>query len=159
VTPRGAGWALAALLLVAPSPVAHAHEVLHTIERGKAMAVKVFFVDGEVLAYTEYQVFSPADPRIPYQKGRTDRSGYLAFVPDAPGAWRVKVTDATGHGLDLVVDVPPPGSDSSRPARPAGQGTDVASWAFAVRPILGVGLIAALFAVLVLLYRRKRSAK
>jgi nickel transport protein len=152
--------ALAALILVVRIPAAHAHEVLHAIERGKAIAVKAFFADGEALAYTEYQVFSPTDPHIPYQKGRTDPSGYLAFVPDAAGAWRVKVADATGHGLDLVVDVAAPGAD--RPGRPAGQGTDVAalaSWAFAVRPILGVALIAALFAVLVLLYRRKRSSK
>jgi nickel transport protein len=150
--------ALAALILVAPSPVAHAHEVLHSIERGKAIAVKAFFADGEVLAYTEYQVFSPADPRIPYQKGRTDRSGYLAFVPDVPGAWRVKVTDATGHGLDVVVDVAAVGAQGPSSGHPAGQGV-VASWAFAVRPILGVGVIAALFALLVLLYRRRRSAK
>ena len=149
---------LAALILVAPSPVAHAHEVLHSIERGKAIAVKAFFADGEVLAYTEYQVFSPTDPRIPYQKGRTDRSGYLAFVPDVSGAWRVKVTDATGHGLDVVVDVAAVGAQGPSSGHPAGQGA-VASWAFAVRPILGVGLIAALFALLVLLYRRKRSAK
>jgi nickel transport protein len=151
---------LAALILVEHIPAARAHEVLHTVERGKAIAVKAFFVDGEVLAYTEYQIFSPTDPRIPYQKGRTDRSGYLAFVPDAPGAWRVKVTDTTGHGLDLVVDVAAPGAD--QPGRAAARGTDVAalaSWAFAVRPILGVVLIAALFAVLVLLYRRKGSAK
>ena len=158
MTCRGAGMALAALILVAPSPVAHAHEVLHSIERGKAIAVKAFFADGEVLAYSEYQVFSPADPRIPYQKGRTDRSGYLAFVPDVPGAWRVKVTDATGHGLDVVVDVAAVGAQGPSSGHPAGQGV-VASWAFAVRPILGVGVIAALFALLVLLYRRKRSAK
>jgi len=158
VTCRGAGMALAALILVAPSPVAHAHEVLHSIERGKAIAVKAFFADGEVLAYSEYQVFSPADPRIPYQKGRTDRSGYLAFVPDVPGAWRVKVTDATGHGLDVVVDVAAVGAQGPSSGHPAGQGV-VASWAFAVRPILGVGVIAALFALLVLLYRRRRSAK
>ncbi len=158
MTCRGAGMALAALILVAPSPVAHAHEVLHSIERGKAIAVKAFFADGEVLAYSEYQVFSPADPRIPYQKGRTDRSGYLAFVPDVPGAWRVKVTDATGHGLDVVVDVAAVGAQGPSSGHPAGQGV-VASWAFAVRPILGVGVIAALFALLVLLYRRRRSAK
>ena len=157
MTARGAGWALAALVLVARIPSANAHEVLHTIERGKAIAVKAFFADGEVLAYTEYQVFSPADPRIPYQKGRTDRSGYLAFVPDAPGAWRVKVTDNTGHGLDLAVDVAtvgaPPTNSKNR------QGPDLASWAFAIRPVLGVGIIVALFALLIFLYRRKRSAK
>jgi nickel transport protein len=155
LTAREAGLALATLVLAVRIPAAHAHEVLHTIERGKAIAVKAFFADGEVLAYTEYQVFSPADPRIPYQKGRTDRSGYLAFVPDVAGAWRVKVTESTGHGLDLVVDVAAPGAEDP----PTGQDACVASWAFAVRPILGVVLIAALFVVLVLLYRRKRSAK
>jgi nickel transport protein len=157
VTARGAGSALAVLTLVAHIPAARAHEVLHTIERGKAIAVKAFFADGEVLAYTEYQVFSPSDPRIPYQKGRTDRSGYLAFVPDGPGAWRVKVADTTGHGLDLVVDVAAVGAPSTNSK--TRQGAELASWAFALRPLLGVGIIAALFALLVFLYRRKRSAK
>jgi nickel transport protein len=158
LTARDAGWALAALMLVARIPTAHAHEILHTVERGKAIAVKAYFADGEVLAYTEYQIFSPADPRIPYQKGRTDRSGYLAFVPDAPGAWRVRVTDNTGHGLDLVVSADTVGVQDPKSGPAAGPGP-VASWAFAVRPVLGVVLIAALFALLVLLYRRKRSAK
>jgi nickel transport protein len=153
------GWvgrALAVLIFVVQIPAAHAHEVLHTIERGTAIAVKVFFADGEALAYTEYQVFSPTDARIPYQKGRSDRSGYVAFVPDTPGAWRVKVADATGHGLDLVVDVVSPEGESARPAR---QGMPMVSWAFALRPILGVALIAGLFAVLVLLYRKRGSGK
>jgi nickel transport protein len=153
-----AGLALATLVLAVRIPSAHAHEVLHTVERGNAIAVKAFFADGEVLAYTEYQVFSPADPRIPYQKGRTDRSGYLAFVPDAPGPWRVKVADTTGHGLDLVVDVDAVSAQDPQFGHPTGPGA-VASWAFAVRPILGVGLVAAVFSVLVLVYRRKRSPK
>ena len=56
--------------------------------------VKAFFPDGEPLAYAEFQVFSPADAKIPYQKGRTDRSGYLAFVPNLPGNWHVRVSEA-----------------------------------------------------------------
>jgi nickel transport protein len=153
VTKGGASWALAVLIFVVGIPFAQAHEVLHTIERGRAIAVKAYFADGEALAYTEYQVFSPTDARIPYQKGRTDRSGYLAFVPDAPGAWRVKVADATGHGLDLVVDVASTDGESKRPATP------VAAWVFALRPILGVALVGGLFALLVLLYRRRGSGK
>jgi nickel transport protein len=141
---------IVALLLV-PLP-AQAHEVLHTIERGKAIAVKAYFADGEALAYTEYQVFSSADAKIPYQKGRTDRAGYLAFVPDTPGKWRVKVSDNTGHGLDLDVEsvaIAPVKNDGGR----------VATWAFALRPIIGVLLIAALFVTLVWIYRRKGSGK
>jgi hypothetical protein len=132
--------------------LASAHEVLHAVERGKAIAVKAYFADGEVLAYTEYQVFSPADPRIPYQKGRTDRAGYLAFVPDNPGKWRVKISDASGHGLDMEVDT----SGSTQAGNSA---SPIDSWAFVARPLLGVGAVAAIFAALFVFYRRKRSRK
>jgi nickel transport protein len=136
--------------------LANAHEVLHFVDRGKAIAVKAYFADGEALAYAEYQVFSPADAKIPYQKGRTDRSGYLAFVPDTAGKWRVKVTDGTGHGLDMEVDA----SDATRPGiGTASVASSVASWAFVFRPILGVAIVGAIFAALIVLYRRKGSGK
>jgi len=138
-------------LCLAPA-IAQAHEVLHSIERGKAIAVKAYFADGEALAYTEYQVFSPVDPKIPYQKGRTDRAGYVAFVPDTPGKWRVKLADSTGHGLDLEVDI----ADAGRAKNAAGP---VATWAFAARPVLGVFLVGAIFAGLILYYRRRGSRK
>ena len=86
------------------------------VEQGRAVAVKVYFADGEALAYCQYEVFSPADPKIPYQKGRTDRNGYLAFVPDAAGRWRVKVVDSTGHGFDTEVDVASSGAGGAAPA-------------------------------------------
>jgi len=145
---------LAVTLLLASVTAARAHEVLHTVERGKAVAVKVYFADGEVAAYREYQVFSPADARIPYQKGRTDRSGYIAFMPDAPGAWRVVVTDDTGHGLDVNVDVAANGAGPSE-----GKDAAVSSWAFVLRPIMGAAVIVVIFVVLFFVYRRKGSGK
>jgi len=145
--------AVALLALLFTSPV-FAHEVLSSIERGRAIAVKAVFADGEPLAYTEYMVFSPTDPKIPYQKGRTDRAGYLAFVPALPGNWHVKVTEAGGHGMELDVAVELPGNESAGPAAaPAG----IASWAFVLRPIVGLVLIAGVFAGLVVLYRRRKS--
>jgi nickel transport protein len=145
---------LAVLLLLVSAPVAQAHEVLHTVERGKAVAVKAYFADGEVLAYREFQVFSPADARIPYQKGRTDRSGYIAFMPDVPGSWRVVVTDDTGHGLDTKVEVATLGE-----AQPLGKSAAVSSWAFAMRPIIGASAIAVIFVVLLFAYRRRGPRK
>jgi nickel transport protein len=134
--------------------VARAHEVLHVVERGRAIAVKAFFADGEVMAYTEYQVFSPADPKIPYQKGRTDRGGYLAFVPDSPGKWHVRVISDSGHGLELDVPVAAPGQAPAKAGAPA-SGSGPASWAFVLRPLLGGLVIVALFTSLVVFYRRK----
>jgi nickel transport protein len=132
--------------------VASAHEVLHTVERGKAIAVKAYFADGEVLAYTEYQVFSPADAKIPYQKGRTDRGGYVAFVANAPGKWRVKIADTTGHGLDLEVD-------ASDPPPTSGNAGALATWAFVARPLVGVVAVAAIFAALIVINRRKSPGR
>jgi nickel transport protein len=142
--------ALLVLWLCLVPGLANAHEVLHDVERGKAVAVKAYFADGEVLAYTEYQVFSPVDAKIPYQKGRTDRAGYLAFVPDSPGKWRVKLADSTGHGLDLEVD-----SAGSAPS----SGNTIATWAFVARPLLGVAAVGAIFAALIVVYRRRGSGK
>lgn len=137
-------------MLLAAAPAA-AHEVLHTIERGRAVAVRAQYADGEPLAYAEYEVFSPADRAIPHAKGRTDRSGWLAFVPDAAGAWRVKVADATGHGLDTTVDVTDAGL-----AAPAG-GSAPSPLGFALRPLVGVAVIALAFAVLFYAQRRRRG--
>jgi nickel transport protein len=144
--------ALAASTALAPA-AARAHEVLHEVERGRAIAVKAYFADGEVLAYSSYEVYAPADPTIPWQKGRTDRAGWLAFVPDGPGRWRVKVVDQTGHGLDVAIDAATPPAAAVPAAR-----TIPAGAAFVLRPILGVAAICALFGALYALYRRKGPA-
>lgn len=136
--------------LAAIPPGAAAHEILHTVERGRAIAVHAHFPDGEDLAYCEYEVFSPADGRIAHQKGRTDRSGWLAFVPDSPGSWRVKIADATGHGIELYVD-------AATAAEP--RGTDpLSSLSFVLRPIAGIVAIGAVFAALLALHRRKGAS-
>lgn len=148
---RGAGPALAVALAFLPV-AAGAHEVLHDVERGRAVAIRAYFADGEALAYTQYEVYSPADSKIPYQKGRTDRSGWVAFVPDVPGKWRVKVIDNTGHGLDVEFDA------SAAGAAPAAGGGVASSVAFVLRPLVGIAVIVALFAAVAAYQRRKRQA-
>jgi nickel transport protein len=134
--------------LLAPA-AAGAHEVLHEVERSRAVAVKAYYADGEVLAYTQYEIYSPADARIPYQKGRTDRSGWLSFVPDAPGKWRVKVVDDTGHGLDVEVDA------AAAPSPQAGNAAPGSQLAFVLRPLVGLAVVAAAFWLLRTVHRRK----
>ena len=143
---------LAAVALLALSSAARAHEVLHEVQRGRAVAVHAWFPDGESLAYVPAEVFSPADGKIPYWKGRTDRNGWLAFVPDVPGKWRVRIVDSSGHGLDTTVEVAAPGAAGgvTEPAPPA-----VTSLAFLLRPAIGVALIAAIFGFLYLRGRRR----
>ncbi len=142
---------LAALLGLLSAPAASAHEVLHAVERNRAVAVKAYYADGDVLAHARYQVFSPADPGTPYQEGRTDRDGWLAFVPDAPGAWRVKVVDDGGHGFEAQVDAT--AGPAAGPA--AARGTPSAA-AFALRPLAGLVAIGAIFAALLAAHRWRR---
>ncbi len=149
---RTAGIMVVLALMAATSP-AFAHEVLHEVQRGRAVAVHAWFPDGESLAHVQAEVFSPADERIPYWKGRTDRNGWLAFVPDVPGSWRVRIVDATGHGLDTLVEVAPAADAAAGSG--SGPGPGGSTLAFALRPVAGVALIAAIFGFLHLRGRRK----
>jgi nickel transport protein len=139
---------LLAALIAALPVLAAAHEVLHEVERGRAVAVRARYADGEALAYAAYEVFSPSDANVPHQKGRTDRNGWIAFVPDAAGTWRVRVADETGHGVEVEVDAAAP----DRADRYGGA-------AAALRPIAGVAAIAAIFAAVHLLQRRKAASR
>ncbi len=69
-------------------------------------------------------------------------------MPDAPGAWVVKVVDATGHGLELRVDAAAPAV-----AAPPGSAAQAV-----LRPLVGVAIIAAVFGGLAAWHRRRRRA-
>ena len=143
---------LGALGLLAIAPPALAHEVQYEVQRGRALAVHVWIHDGENLAHVQAEVFSPADGSIPYWKGQTDRNGWLAFVPDVPGQWHVRILDSTGHGLDTAIEVAAPGFNGVAPETTPSW---VTSAAFVLRPLVGVTLIAVIFG---LLYLRRRRA-
>jgi nickel transport protein len=157
----------AAMLALRVDP-AQAHTTLHEIVRSKAIAVRVYESDGEAIGDALWEVYSPASPGAPWQKGRTDRNGWLAFVPDYAGKWRVRVIEKTGHGLDTRIDaesapiptavsIAPIAPCSSAPLQVAATRVDESGWAigFIVRPLLGVGVIVALFAGLFLFYRSR----
>jgi nickel transport protein len=143
---------VACVACLAIANAALAHEVLHSIERDRAVVVKAFWPDGKVLADARYEVYSPTNPDIPHQTGRTDRRGYLAFVPDATGQWRVKLVDDSGHGFDTAIEVPSLGAVAGRGADSGGA---VGSAAFVLRPLLGLAAIAAVFAGLFVFLRRR----
>lgn len=151
---RAASLLVAAVAALAPWP-ARGHEVLQQVEWNRAVALRAYFADGEVLAYAQYEVYSPADPKIPHQKGRTDRDGWLAFVPTTPGKWRVKVVDSSGHGLDAVVESAPASAAVVASSAPAPASTA----AFVLRPLVGLAAIAGVFGILLAVYRRQGARR
>jgi nickel transport protein len=139
--------ALALAALLAPAAAA-AHEVTHEVVYGGAVAVRARYAGQEPMAYAEYQIFAPNDPKLPWQKGRTDRDGWLAFVPSQQGTWRVQVADRSGHGMILSVSARPP---AVAPEKAEGAISWIVRLAGAV---LAIGLV---FAGLAAVQRRRRS--
>jgi nickel transport protein len=147
---RGRG-ALAALALAGGALVpaaAAGHELLHSVERGGAIAVRAWYPDGRPLAGCAFEVFSPADPAAPHHSGRTDPGGHAAFVPDAPGTWRVRIRDASAHGVSVPVEVAAGPAAAAEPPRRSAA-------ALALRPAAGAAAIALAFAALFAWYRRR----
>ena len=90
--------------LAAPS-AAGAHGVIATTETRPAVALRFNYSDGEPLAYAQARVFAPGQTTLEHVNARTDIAGRLAFVPDRPGEWRVRVDDGMGHAMERSVSV------------------------------------------------------
>ncbi|MEW5804377.1 MAG: hypothetical protein AB1847_19960 [bacterium] len=79
------------------------HGIQYTIDKAETMIVRVEYDDGEPASYSEVKIFSPDDPKVEYQKGRTDKKGQFSFLPDKGGEWKVVITDGMGHAIAAEV--------------------------------------------------------
>jgi len=87
-------------------PDARAHGTDYSLVEGEALTAVAFnYSDGEPMAYAEVLVFSPQDPKVEHQNGRTDKHGKFAFCPDMPGAWRISANDGMGHLCEATVEI------------------------------------------------------
>ena len=136
-----------ALLWFFALPVS-AHDLQHLVEPGPAVIVRLFYSDTAVFAYEGYEVFR-AGEKIPYQVGRTDALGRLAFVPDRAGEWRVKATSGDGHGTDFTLT-----TDAAHTVT----GAERSFFDRHARIVAGVGLLFGLFGLLTLFVRKKEKA-
>lgn len=94
------------LLLLLMYSGAEAHSVHYQVEN-KGISVRVFYAEDDPASYSSYEIFGPGDT-IPHQKGRTDKNGFVSFLPDRQGQWVIKVSGESEHGMhgaQVVVDV------------------------------------------------------
>jgi nickel transport protein len=87
--------------------VAQAHSINYQVEQ-KGMAVRAYYSAEDAAAYSQYELYGPGD-KDPHQTGRTDKNGYIGFVPDRPGTWKLQVWGESTHGFhgvttDIKVD-------------------------------------------------------
>jgi len=75
---------------------AEAHEIHYRVEN-KGISARIFYSADEPASYSQYEIFGPGD-KIPHQKGRTDKNGFVSFLPDRSGIWIIKVFGESDHG-------------------------------------------------------------
>ncbi len=124
-----------------------AHDLQYTTSSGEAVVIKLFYVDNKPFSFEGYEITREGD-KLPYQVGRTDGRGHIAFLPDRAGKWRVKAFSEDGHGLDFTL---------TTNAAAAIEGSDKPVYERYGRIVVGVALILGLFGLMSLYVRRKKA--
>lgn len=132
---------------------ASAHALLHQVRTADSVVLVEFhFPDGDKPFFEGYRVMGPDDQR-PFQIGRINAAGEIAFRPDRPGPWRVIVAAEDGHGTELRIDV-----EAGSLSAIGGGGSGLSQSA---RLIAGVGYLLGIFGIIGLgraARARRRSA-
>ncbi len=95
---RVAWFVLLPLGLSLAETASYGHSINYQVEQ-KGIAVRAFYTAKEPVSYSQYEIYGPADGKdLPHQTGRTDKNGFLAFVPDRAGIWKIKLWGESAHG-------------------------------------------------------------
>ncbi len=86
---------------------AAAHSIHYRVEN-KGVSVRFFYSPDDSANDLTFEVLGPGDG-IPHQKGRTDKNGFVSFLPDRAGKWIIKVSGESDHGchgrqVEITVD-------------------------------------------------------
>jgi nickel transport protein len=133
-------------LLFASAPLL-AHDLQYTVAGGQAVVIRLFYVDNTPFTFEGYEIYR-AGEKLPYQVGRTDNQGRIAFLPDKAAEWRIKAISEDGHGLDfkLTTDAAAQLSGAEKPA-----------YERYGRIAVGIAVILGLFGFLSLFMKRKKT--
>ena len=76
----------------------HGHSINYQVLE-KGIAVRAFYSEKDPSSYSQYEIWGPGDKEdLPHQTGRTDKNGFLAFVPDRAGTWKIRLWGESSHG-------------------------------------------------------------
>lgn len=140
---------LAPIVAVLAPSASPAHELLLDVLPAEALLLDLRYADGTAFSYEGYEI-RPEGEEIPFQSGRTDANGRIAFAPGRAGSWRLTARSEDGHGLDVSFTTSAQGGDAVMTSR---------SWFDRYpRVFAGAGLILGIFGALQLFARRRRAA-
>jgi len=129
---------------------AEAHSISYLVQQ-KGMAVRAYYSENDPAAYSQYELYGPGD-KEPHQIGRTDKNGFVAFVPDRMGIWKLQIWGESSHGYhgvttEINVDKDLGLESFSKPL--------VATY---TKFVTGISLIIGLFGLYALWLSRKRKS-
>ena len=135
------------LLCLLAACATHAHDLQHTVTAAQAVVIRMFYVDNTPFSFEGYEIYRDGE-KLPYQVGRTDSQGRIAFLPDRAATWRVKAFSEDGHGQDfkLTTDAAAILTGAEKPA-----------FERYGRIGVGVAVILGLFGFLALFVNRKKA--
>lgn len=142
---------LITLLLLMSYSWAEAHSVHYQV-KNRGVSARIFYAEDDPASYSQYEIFGPGD-KISHQKGRTDKNGFVSFLPDRKGKWTIKVYGESEHGMhgaQIEVDVNENLFMDSFKKPLVAQYTKV---------FVGISIFLALFGLWVLLRTKKREGK
>lgn len=125
-----------------------AHDLQYSVGGSQAVVIRMFYVDNTPFTFEGYEIIREGE-KLPYQVGRTDSQGRIAFLPYRAANWRIKATSEDGHGLDFKI---------STDAAAVLSGTEKPFYERYARIAVGVAAILGLFGFLSLYIKRKKSA-
>jgi nickel transport protein len=76
----------------------YGHSINYQVQE-KGVAVRAFYSEKDPSSYSQYEIWGPGDKDdLPHQTGRTDKNGFLSFVPDRSGTWKIRLWGESSHG-------------------------------------------------------------
>jgi nickel transport protein len=137
---------LFSLMLICAAQV-QAHDLQYSVGGGQAVVIRLFYVDNSPFTFEGYEIYREGE-KLPYQVGRTDSQGRIAFLPDRAATWHIKAISEDGHGLDFKLDTD---------AAAALSGTEKPFFERYARIAVGIAVILGLFGFLSLYVKRKKT--
>lgn len=84
--------------------LANAHDVHVQVKNDEAAVLTLSYEKNTPVAYEAYELYSE-ESTLPFQVGRTSKSGQIVFMPGKQIVWRLKTISKTGHEVDRSFNV------------------------------------------------------
>jgi hypothetical protein len=149
---------VAAMILIILAPVAslYAHGVTWDYSDKKSYGLRFTYDDDTAMKFSEVKVYGPNDKAKLSQVGRTNETGYFAFVPGEDGEWTITSDDNNGHlaTADLTIKTEEtPAAGGGEPAAEAAPMVNMEKALGQATKPLKIGLVVSVFLNLALAFK------